>query len=103
MAPFYPRVIKLEERRVSGSPMPRCTQVEIQGPGEEAKVVLDDQGKPIVVDIQESESVVPAGAPTPTADVSRRSARSDRDQTHQLLPRQEVPDISACGCMWYYM
>ncbi|KAK4134872.1 hypothetical protein BT67DRAFT_284335 [Trichocladium antarcticum] len=99
--PPYPRALKLEERRAppAGAPLPRCTQVEIQGVNEEAKAVVDDAGSPVVVDILETEPR--AGAPVDGAG-SRRRARWDRAQRHSpLVARDDVPDISPCGCMWY--
>ncbi|KAK4039225.1 hypothetical protein C8A01DRAFT_47252 [Parachaetomium inaequale] len=60
----YPRVIKLEERRVStqGAPRAQCTQIEIRGPGEEARPFLGPDGRPVVVDIDESEPFGPPPA-----------------------------------------
>jgi hypothetical protein len=83
----YPKVVKLEERRIStaGAPRARCTQVEIQAPGQEARVVRDRDGIPVVVDIQETEAVLPPGAPTPAPDLARRSPS----------------DVSPCACIWY--
>ncbi|KAG7286147.1 hypothetical protein NEMBOFW57_008450 [Staphylotrichum longicolle] len=107
----YPRVIKLEERRISTADAPRaqCTQVEIQGPRQEAKVLLDPEGKPIVIDIEETGPFIMSGAPTPTATagVARRDETYYQDFGEGVFARGEgsgsagVPDISPCGCMWY--
>lgn len=107
----YPRVIKLEERRISTANAPRaqCTQVEIQGPRQEAKVLLDPEGKPIVIDIEETGPFIMSGAPTPTATagVARRDETYYQNFGEGVFARGEgsgssgVPDISPCGCMWY--
>ena len=94
----YPRVIKLEERRMSTASAPRamCTQVEIQGSRQEAKPVLDDRGRPVVIEIEETDYNLPSstesstqgGAAASSAVVGRRGG-------------EVVPDVSPCGCMWY--
>ena len=109
--PPYPRVVKLQERRVPtpGAAGPRCTQVEIQGPDQEARVARDSRGEPVVVDILET------GRPPPPlddedADISmKRSPDWDRKtdhyrhRHHQVMSGSGVPDISPCGCMWLLM
>ncbi|KAL1840024.1 hypothetical protein VTJ49DRAFT_895 [Mycothermus thermophilus] len=61
--PMYPRVIKLSEHRIwtRGAPKAQCTQAEIRAPGERAQPVRDSEGKPIVVDIKETEFFIPGG------------------------------------------
>jgi hypothetical protein len=109
--PPYPKVVKLEERRVStsGAPMAQCTQVEIQGPGEEARIVRHHDGRPVVIDLVEAEGFTP-GPPTSTPDLAKRSSspsfavEEERIQA-MVLSRGDggapVPDISPCGCIWY--
>ncbi|GAB1315797.1 Glucan 4-alpha-glucosidase [Madurella fahalii] len=105
--PPYPRVIKVEERRVptSGAPMPQCTQVKIQEPGQAAKVVHDDDGEPVVVQIVETEpSWGPVGVPdTDEVDgLERRSfSSSSWDRRRRGLQSRDGADMSACGCMWF--
>jgi hypothetical protein len=108
----YPRVIKLAERRIStrGAPPARCTQVEIQGPGEEARVVRDGNGQAVVVEIEETEVFMgpPGGrGGPPTEDGERkREVVGEEVRGGDLLPREGgggggPPDISPCGCMWF--
>jgi len=47
--PWYPRVIKMEERRTSGAPVPECTQYEIKADGQLAEPITDDDGKPVII------------------------------------------------------
>ncbi|EAQ85123.1 hypothetical protein CHGG_09137 [Chaetomium globosum CBS 148.51] len=105
----YPRVIKLQERRISteGTPRARCTQVEIQGPDQKARPVRGPGGKPVIVEIEETDPFMPPGPPGPDGidDVSKRALQG-WDQAVGVLGRDEpggvgVPDISPCGCMWF--
>ncbi|KAK4128443.1 hypothetical protein N657DRAFT_562371 [Parathielavia appendiculata] len=117
----YPRVVKLEEHRVStsGAPRAQCTQVEIQGPGEEARPVRDEQGRLVVIDIEEvdrfmSGSGQPIATATATADVERVRRGGDGYGYGAAAgvfgrggggdgkgPPGNFPDISPCGCMWF--
>lgn len=106
MRQLYPRVIKLEERRVStsGAPMPQCTQVEIRGPDQKAEVMCDGNGEPIVVKIVEMEPFGgSAGMPTTDVvdDFERRSLSSSGDQKRRGLQSRDGSDMSSCGCMWF--
>ena len=92
----YPRVIKLEERRISTASAPRavCTQVEIQGPRQEAKPVLDGQGRPVVIEIEETDYNLPSTSTDSSAAAATSAAVGRRGG-------EAVPDVSPCGCMWY--
>ncbi|KAM7218095.1 hypothetical protein V8F06_006501 [Rhypophila decipiens] len=99
--PPYPRVLKLEERRIDGAPMPDCTQWEIQEDGS-AKPALDANGKMIVIQIVENEPP-PPGEEGGLGDVQRRSSSSSWEQnsSHPFIRRESGPDVSQCGCMWF--
>lgn len=99
--PPYPRVVKLEERRLStaGAPMPQCTQVEVQGPGQEARVVRHDDGEPVVVKIVEMEPF--AGAP-PDMETTAEVDDLDTRRRRGLLAPRDGSDMSPCGCMWFW-
>ncbi|KAL2256841.1 hypothetical protein VTK26DRAFT_1041 [Humicola hyalothermophila] len=118
LPPPYPRVVKLEERRVSteGAPRPRCTQVEVQeGNGVEAEVVRDDKGRPRVIEIEEVESVFAAMEGVGVGVASSEAAGVGPGRLGRLRVRVrrvdggdgegsvvwEVPDISPCGCIWF--
>lgn len=89
--PPYPRVIKIEERRIDRSPMPSCRQVEITGDGKPARPVKDANGNDVVVYIVENEPP-PPGAP----------GTSQSNRLHNsVLEYRDSSEISDCGCMWF--
>jgi hypothetical protein len=110
LLPPYPRVIKLQERRISteGTPRAQCTQVEIQGPDQEARPVRGPDGKPVVIEIEETDPFMASGSSDSSEvdDVSRR-APQDWDQAMGGVFGRDgpggggPPDISPCGCMWF--
>jgi hypothetical protein len=83
---LYPRVVKIEERRVYRSPTPSCQQVEIQKDGQAPQPVKDGDGNDVVIYIVENESS-PAGV--------SRGVRDD-----PLWYRDTSSDMSKCGCIW---
>jgi len=90
--PLYPRVIKLEERHMYGQPRPTCTQVEIQDSGKPAKPLKGSDGKPIVIEIMESE---PSPQDALNSDLGRRSSPLDyRDASSN--------SANQCGCVWFF-
>jgi hypothetical protein len=98
--PPYPKVLKLEERRIQGLPEPTCTQVEIQESGAPAKPVLDQSGNPVIVVISENEPPPPGGAFSDK--VRRRTlAWQEDDLDHPLYYRDTSNEMSECGCMWF--
>ncbi|KAK4166460.1 hypothetical protein QBC43DRAFT_18395 [Cladorrhinum sp. PSN259] len=114
--PFFPRVIKLGERRVwlPGGREAECRQIEIQGHGIEAKPVTDSKGNPVVIKIVENEpSRGPGAGPGPgpgpgqNSDSSSSSSSSSKrssfawEKESRLLTRDTYPDMSPCGCMWW--
>ncbi|KAK3333855.1 hypothetical protein B0T19DRAFT_139126 [Cercophora scortea] len=101
--PSYPKALKLEERRVYGAPMPQCTQVEIQGPGQPAKPVRDSSGNVVTIDIVETSPEGPSSTQAQSdlqTDVGRRAPDWDRDRG-SLKDRDNDADVSKCGCMWF--
>lgn len=113
----YPRVVKLEERRMwtRGAPRAQCTQVEIVGPGEEAQPWRGPDGKVVVMDIEE---VDPFGGRPPKKEFQddettdgfweRSEWEEDAGDWEQeeagdgeIFGRDGLPDISPCGCMWF--
>ncbi|KAH6843040.1 hypothetical protein B0I37DRAFT_393373 [Chaetomium sp. MPI-CAGE-AT-0009] len=107
LPPPYPRVIKLQERRIStqGTPQAQCTQVEIRGPGQEARPLRGPDGELVVVDIEEFDPFMPPGPPPETeVDEFSKRAPQDWEEAMGLLGSDDgggLPDISPCGCMWY--
>lgn len=91
--PPYPRVVKIEERRIDRSPMPSCRQVEITGDGKPARPVKDANGNDVVIYIVENEPPPPGAAAT--------NASSERDDKAVIAYRRDSSEISDCGCMWF--
>ena len=83
--PIYPKVMKIEERRIDRSPMPTCRQVEITGdPDRPARPVKDEDGNEVVIYIVENEP------PPPGAQLHNK-----------VIEYRQVSEMSDCGCMWF--
>ena len=89
--PLYPRVIKIEERRINRAPMPTCRQVEITDDGRPARPVKDANGNDVVIYIVENEP------PPPGAAAVGQSSRAHASG----LEHRDISEISDCGCMWF--
>ncbi|KAI0602136.1 hypothetical protein F4775DRAFT_302211 [Biscogniauxia sp. FL1348] len=94
--PPYPRVVKLEERRIPdyAQTPPWCRQYEILGEGIEAVPVKDDKGNYIEVQIYEEDTDYGT------------SGSSKRDIIEGYLASRDSSgslgnDMSDCGCMWW--
>jgi hypothetical protein len=110
----YPRVVKIEERRVNNSPAPVCSQMVIQPNNQPALPALDAHGHPIVITIDENEP----------GSISSHSKRHDLDydeededdyykhgrKAHHIddddddnngRMLRDVDEVSECGCLWW--
>ncbi|KAK3941610.1 hypothetical protein QBC46DRAFT_97577 [Diplogelasinospora grovesii] len=96
--PPYPKVIKIEERRVSGAPEPQCTQVEIQSQGQPGQPIRDANGNLRIVTIVENEP--PPPGTVVTARVQRRTSHGWHHDPF-LYDRDSAADMSQCGCIWF--
>lgn len=87
----FPRVVKLEERRMAGSLEATCVQYQLKpaGTGVTAVPNLDGNGKRIEVTIAEIESA---------NEYSRRDVSGESRES--LLGRRDLSDLSDCGCLW---
>ncbi|CAJ2505306.1 Uu.00g127000.m01.CDS01 [Anthostomella pinea] len=92
--PPYPRVVKMEERRIPGyaTTMPWCRQFEVIADGVEARPVLDASGNFIDVEIVEEDSKYE----TPTS----KRAVADPFLTNRDSDNSGN-DMTDCGCMWW--
>jgi len=86
--PLYPKVIKVEERRIPNAPFsitPYCVQQKINGDGS-ATPLLNSTQQPVIVYLNETD-------PTSAMPLLRRG---------QLWPLQERQESSttSCGCAW---
>jgi hypothetical protein len=86
MFPAYPKVVKVEERRIpAGAQLPYCVKMEIQPDGS-ALPYKDSNGLPIQLNLNETEPSLPA----PSA---KRSLHGT-----ELIERQTV---RMCQCKWF--
>ncbi|CAK7269161.1 hypothetical protein SEPCBS119000_003430 [Sporothrix epigloea] len=92
LPPPYPRVVKMEERRMDNSPEATCVQYKLTLVGNEIKAVpnLDASGHPIQLNIAEIE-------PDPTF-----CPKGKRDQSGagEIFKKRDEDDLSKCGCLW---
>jgi len=85
----YPRIVKVEERRLPGSPQPVCQQMQLLDSRELAPA-YDDDNQPIIVKLQESD---PSMLQFSQAAASASGAAGKRK-------RDDPPD--ACHCQWMF-
>lgn len=94
--PAYPKVVKIEERRMPRSPQPTCVQYQIkQDPVTgvySSEPIFDPNGNHVQITIAENET--PPQPPPPPPPPSRRDVFGD-----PLVPR-DGNDMSDCGCLW---
>ena len=81
--PFYPYVVKLEERRVPGSPPPYCVKMQIMGNGSPVPIINPDTGEPYTVQLYEKDPGYAAYA----------SARLKSRRKRKTVP-------GSCHCQW---
>lgn len=99
LASSYPRVVKVEERRMAGPPSraPYCRQYELDENGVVSQV-KDKDGNTIELTIAEEET-----SSSPTFSTKPRIRRRDIEEYlgHSLDARDVGSDMSNCGCMWW--
>ncbi|KAK6582340.1 hypothetical protein PZA11_004748 [Diplocarpon coronariae] len=91
LPPAFPKVLKIEERRVP-DPLaipPYCVQHQIDDDGA-AQPVLNSTNQPIIIYLNESESTT----------ISQLETRGSVDLDIVPAKRQEMP--SSCGCVWLW-
>ncbi|KAL1891635.1 hypothetical protein Sste5346_007551 [Sporothrix stenoceras] len=90
--PPYPRVVKMEERRMANSPQATCVQYELKAIGTGLKAVpnLDANGQPIQITIAEIES-----GPSLFAHQKRDAMGAD-----EIFEKRDDSGLSKCGCLW---
>lgn len=92
LQPGYPRVVKLEERRVQRAPRPVCRQVLIGNDGT-ATPVVSSSGKPVEI------TIIEQGNSPPLA--KRDEADVDVGADPPQLLKRDAAAISDCGCVWF--
>ncbi|ERS98012.1 hypothetical protein HMPREF1624_06185 [Sporothrix schenckii ATCC 58251] len=90
--PPYPRVVKMEERRMANSPQATCMQYELKLEGTSLKAVpnRDASGQPIQVTISEIES-----GPSLFSQGKR-----DIMGAGEVFEKRDESGLSKCGCLW---
>ena len=88
---LFGHVVKFKERRVPdlGSALASCRQVEIFNNGQADMPILDDTGRPVVMDIDETDEV----------EDDDEENESDYRKRGASLP--STPELTDCGCMWW--
>lgn len=95
LQPPYPRVVKLEERRIQGSPQPVCRQLRIEPDGRPVPNT-DTAGKPIEIVITEVGNTPPY-----RGNLAPRGLESLVAIDEPRLFRRDSSEISDCGCVWF--
>ena len=92
MPPPYPRVVKMEERRMANSPEATCVQYELKlfGTALKAVPVLDTNGQPVQLTIAEAESGPPLVP----------QSKRDVPSADELFDKRDDSGLSKCGCLW---
>jgi hypothetical protein len=99
MMPFFNRVVKMEERRVTGTPSvaPYCRQYEISSDGSPATPIKDSSGNFIDVMIGEQEPVFGSDSSK-----SRHIGRHVIEEyLNEGIKQRSDSGMSNCGCMWW--
>lgn len=97
----YPRIIKIEERRIPGSPQPYCQKMRLLDNGQIVQTE-DDSGKPIVVMLQEDDPsmldfLVSGGSPPPPSPSGSNASGQYRRETVK-----RTDPAGACHCQWMF-
>lgn len=93
-APCYPKVVKIEERRISsedGNPPPYCVQQYITGDGQ-ARPYTDANGHTVTINLTETEPPIPPP-------LTRRSPAFDGVPEYDAII-EERGATPSCGCAW---
>jgi hypothetical protein len=93
--PPYPRIVKIEERRLPDSPQPYCQQMVLLDNGEITSAPSPNDS-PIRIWLQESD-------PGYDEYATETSIASGRDKRQLSLPKERRSDPSdACHCQWMF-
>lgn len=92
----YPRIVKIEERRLPGSPQPYCQKMLLLENGQ-ITVAPGNNGNPITVPLQEQDPEMGAFLAPPPRNGPNTNATGRRDA---LQKRTDPAD--ACHCQWMF-
>lgn len=99
--PPYPRIVKVEERRLPGSPQPYCQKMQLLDNGQ-FTVASGNDGNPVTVLLQEQDPDMRdffASSLAPPASSSTKTSGRKR-QAQNLQKRTDPTD--SCHCQWMF-
>ncbi|KAF2244048.1 hypothetical protein BU26DRAFT_92441 [Trematosphaeria pertusa] len=100
--PPYPRIVKIEERRVPGSPQPFCQKMQLLDDGRLSQA-SSGNGGPILVWLQEQDPTFEeffAGDNPPSSSASASPTSASQRKRRELDKRTDPSD--ACHCQWMF-
>lgn len=101
--PPYPRIVKIEERRLPSMPQPYCQRMRLMDDGK-PQPALDSSQNPIIVYLQEDDPSIeefeqaagPPPGPSPTSSATNTTQRRNAN-----LEKRRDP-AGACHCQWMF-
>ncbi|KAF2473196.1 uncharacterized protein BDR25DRAFT_129549 [Lindgomyces ingoldianus] len=100
----YPRIVKIEERRLPGAPQPYCQKMRLLDNGAVVPE-MNGSGAPIKVLIQEDdpsleEFLLSAGGPPPNPSATSNTPNNNSNRRRDLAKRRDP--AGACHCQWMF-
>lgn len=96
----YPRVVKIEERRIPGAPQAYCQKMTLLDSG--VVVPAYANGNPIIINLQETDPTMQqfmsASAGGAAASTKAAATTAATEGKRRLLPRDDP--ANACHCQW---
>ena len=98
----YPRIVKIEERRLPDSPKPYCQKMKLTIENTLVNV-LDEDDKPIKIELDENHPNWQEyfSSPQPTSDGGSGPAPTGPGQKRDVLDKRRDP-ADACHCQWMF-
>ncbi|CAE7213791.1 hypothetical protein CFE70_009691 [Pyrenophora teres f. teres 0-1] len=97
--PPYPRIVKVEERRLPNSPQPYCQQMLLLDNGEITPAPSPNDS-PIRIWLQESDPSYQQYFAAQSTEAPPSGSRSKRQTSPRIQRRSDPPD--ACHCQWMF-
>jgi len=99
--PPYPRIVKVEERRLPDSPQPYCQKMLLLDNGQ-FTVAPGNNGNPVTVLLQERDPEMrdfyPSSLAPPTSSSTKASKRKRQGQN----PQKRTDPADSCHCQWMF-
>jgi hypothetical protein len=99
--PPYPRIVKVEERRLPGSPQPYCQKMQLLDNGQ-LTVVTSNNGKPVTVFLQEQDPEMQDFLPTSAEEAASSSTNATERKRHAQALQKRTDPTDACHCQWMF-